>query len=858
MLQLDDPQSILKHLIENEKLTSFRPEDIIKQINLAKRPEESELAQENNLHFDLIGSHDYDLRRKEIKNLEKEWEKATPQEKEYLEYIEEVENDITSPNYEEKIIASTKLAPTIDDIEVDDINLYKILDSLVSDDNELFDIEFNSDQENIFEVEELTKEHIENINIFNTNIVEEKDVPQKIRDQEKKKGSVKQRTVNLKSIFQTGILKFQDEGDELFLVLKSKLLIYWDIILDFEDIVCTEVFLRSGIGQLCKYLSPNEIIERIDFINIHSKNYSDLLKEILPNSYKYWSSQKDVNLLEQDLIHTLDESTKVVLEDQKLVSDEIIPFERLKAGLFNRRKEKKLRYPIYFVERVIKDLIEAYNIDEKMTAYMNVLIIDSINWDEVKENNLISELDYNKYKFQISGEVFPQVFGYCQSLLLDSCYNYLEDIKKRIKNFKKEIDELSKKLPKNFLNKFGGCFQMIFLEEETIDKLPEKVRYTLRRLEELEFALMDEEHKFFIKQDILRNIFEYIPFNIYKSSLDKVKLITYHYIVKHLEDTIYLKIEEDSNFFPTLLTRGSPNKLEMFRFDVIRLLQSDKVLERFVFTLREIVTRWVNEYNKIFSFSKYFYDTYMITPDIFTDKIVKALLFGALKKKNPMTLRATFSTYLSMIHLIIYKEMNSDFLKRRVGSFTREDDLATNANRQSQRYFQVKDTSRSFSSKLLKNILEDNPKLLNENYYLFKRLDLGFMLENDSLEMLASRPKEIPVHDWIFYWYNCFRHFDEPNYKIKKSFLNNRKTVVWQGPLRYIQSLCEEKLSPKIFNIVKDYDSVYKIVECIAEDIAKRTANNGYLDKNFNIIVKSNTNYIEEITRQIERIAENL
>ena len=86
-----------------------------------------------------------------------------------------------------------------------------------------------------------------------------------------------------------------------------------DIILDFEDIVCTEVFLRSGIGQLCKYLSPNEIIERIDFINIHSKNYSDLLKEILPNSYKYWSSQKDVNLLEQDLIHTLDESTKVVL-----------------------------------------------------------------------------------------------------------------------------------------------------------------------------------------------------------------------------------------------------------------------------------------------------------------------------------------------------------------------------------------------------------------------------------------------------------------------------------------------------------------------------------------------------------------
>ena len=858
MLQLDDPQDILKHLIENEKLTSYRPEDIVKQIQLSKRPEEDELAKENNLHLDLMGSHDFNIRKKEIKDLEKEWDQSSPKEKEYLEYIEEVENDITSPNYEEKIIAGTKFAPTIDDIEIEEINLYSILDSLTSNENELFDIEFNQDQENIFEVEELTKDHIENINIYDTNIVEEKDVPQKIRDQDKKKGSIKQKTISLKNIFQTGFLKFQDEGDELFFILKNKLLIYWDIILDFDDTLCTEVFLRSSVGQLCRYLSPNEIIERIDFINIHEKNYSELLKEILPNAYKYWSSQNDVSLLEQDLVHTLDGSTKIILEDQKVVSDEIIPFERIKAGLFNRKKEKKLRYPIYFVEKIIKEVITEYNIDEKMTAYMKVMISDGIDWEVVKENNKLTELDYNKYQFQVPEDTFQMVFGFCQSLLLDSCYHYLEQIKIRIKNFKKEIKIISKSLPKNFLNKFGGCFQMVFLDDDMIEKLPEKIRHSLRRLEELEFALMDEEHKFFIKQDILRNIFEYIPFNIYKSSLDKVKLITYHYIIKHLEDLVHLKIEESPNFFPTLLTRGSPNKLEMFRFDVIKILQSDKVLERFVFTLKEIATRWVNEYTRIFSFSKYFYDTYMITPDIFTDKIVKALLFGALKKKNPMTLRATFSTYLSMIHLIIYKEINSDFMKRRVGSFSKEDDLAAAAKRHSQRYFEVKNSDRSFVSKLLKNILEDNPKLLNENYYLFKRLDLGFILERDSLEMLASRPKEVSIHDWIFYWYHCFRHFDEPNYKIKKAFLNNRKTLLWQGPLKYIQSMCEEKLSEKLFNIIKDYDSVYKIIETIAEDIARRTANNGYLDKNFNILVKSNTAYIEEITKNIEKIAEKL
>ena len=69
MLQLDDPQDILKHLKKKKKLTSYRPEDIVKQIQLSKRPEEDELAKENNLHLDLMGSHDFNIRKKEIKDL---------------------------------------------------------------------------------------------------------------------------------------------------------------------------------------------------------------------------------------------------------------------------------------------------------------------------------------------------------------------------------------------------------------------------------------------------------------------------------------------------------------------------------------------------------------------------------------------------------------------------------------------------------------------------------------------------------------------------------------------------------------------------------------------------------------------
>ena len=67
------------------------------------------------------------------------------------------------------------------------------------------------------------------------------------------------------------------------------------------------------------------------------------------------------------------------------------------------------------------------------------------------------------------------------------------------------MEEIKSHLPEKFLSKAGG-FQNIYLSDSEIRKLPDYFRIKIRRLEDLEFALMDKEHKYFIKEDITSRV----------------------------------------------------------------------------------------------------------------------------------------------------------------------------------------------------------------------------------------------------------------------------------------------------------------------------------------------------------------
>mgnify|MGYP000326564680 CR=1 FL=1 len=75
----------------------------------------------------------------------------------------------------------------------------------------------------------------------------------------------------------------------------------------------------------------------------------------------------------------------IVLDSPEQKSVKGIPFERINAKFLGKKREKKLRYPVYFIESVTNELIMDYSIDEKVYKYIGE-IAPEINWVEVEAN----------------------------------------------------------------------------------------------------------------------------------------------------------------------------------------------------------------------------------------------------------------------------------------------------------------------------------------------------------------------------------------------------------------------------------------------------------------------------------------
>ena len=95
--------------------------------------------------------------------------------------------------------------------------------------------------------------------------------------------------------------------------------------------------------------------------------------------------------------------------------------------------------------------------------------------------------------------------------------------------------------------------------------------------------------KYIIKEDILRNVFEILAFSCYRTGLDKVKLIAYHYICRYLEDLV-IPFKADKKIHKV---RGFVVPLEVFRYDLVRLLCYDDTMKKFIFTMKELIMKWV-------------------------------------------------------------------------------------------------------------------------------------------------------------------------------------------------------------------------------------------------------------------------
>ena len=335
--------------------------------------------------------------------------------------------------------------------------------------------------------------------------------------------------------------------------------------------------------------------------------------------------------------------------------------------------------------------------------------------------------------------------------------------------------------------------------------------------------------------------------------MDKVKLISYHYLCNYLENKV---IEFRSIGGPTKI-RGFTTPLEIFRFDLLNVLCSVNNLRKFIFSMRDLVSKWVMKYSFGSRMARFYFDIMMITPDILTEQILRMLALNIIKNKNPMTLRAIYSSYISLIHLIIDSNVNlTDLSKKKYGSFSllnRSEDL-----NDSMIVTSTKFRSTFEEECMLKILLYKRPRDLNDNYFLMKRLNFYKLLEVDSLRIYATKPKDIGLFDWYFYYMNYVRHIEKDQdvvYKIKSKFLKSDKRG---SQLQIIEIMCQNILFDKIYSSVLDVECTNEILGVIAEDISMRTINRGYMDSNFNLIVKSNQEYLDYIHHTLLEIKERI
>ena len=731
-------------------------------------------------------------------------------------------------------------------------NLETILDELLMETEDINSIIFDGDHASIYEQEIPLK--IEIFDDYKESISDE-DIKLGLDNPNKKIGSSMQYSIMVYELYQINDLVFKDEAGDLGELIVNKLIHFEKIVIDFDKINnISEAFLRGSFDLITKFWNPDKIFKHVDIINIEDSLYVSLIREIIPNAHKYWASnhfQFNTDIEKMELLRQLDPNSELLLSEPEKLTARELPFERINARTLGNKREKKLRYPIWFVERITEEVISDTNLDKNVEAFLD-LILPEPNWEEVVKNCKVSNADF--YKFQFDPKIFNDLFDFVEINILDACDIYLKKVKDEIDILRTKIEELKTQLPAKLISAGGVCFQNLYLDDKMINALPISTKLKLRKLEELEFELLDLEHKYIIKEDILRNVFEIISFSCYRTGLDKVKLITYHYLCKYLEAKA-IKFKEE---YSISKVRGFLTPLEVFRYDLVNILCFDDTMKKFIFTLKELIIKWVMKYTFGSRMAKFYFDIMMITPDMLVDSIIRIIAITVIKNKNPMTLRAIYSTYVSLIHLIIDTNINlNDLSKRRVGSFK-----ALNPNEKefdNNRMLVPSKFQKSYTDEVMLRIwLYKNPRALNDNYHLNKRLNLYKFLEVDSLRVYATKPKDIGIYDWYNYYSKFLKHIEKDDkivYKIKSKFLKSNKK---NSQLKIIEIMAHELLYDKLIAKIYDHECVDEILGVIAEDISMRTINRGYMDKNLKLIVKSNQDYLNYIHESLINIRDNI
>jgi hypothetical protein len=352
--------------------------------------------------------------------------------------------------------------------------------------------------------------------------------------------------------------------------------------------------------------------------------------------------------------------------------------------------------------------------------------------------------------------------------------------------------------------------------------------------------------------EIFENVMNPIPLTMFEDGIQRVTLVSYHYLLKVINRLAeqYMQANSIKNI------NGTKNPTELFIHELYNIIAYNNEMTRFTLTIKSLIEQWLGKYNAKTKISEFYYDVLMITPDVIIEKILKYMLFTAIRNKNPFVLRAIFSSYITLIHKNLFSfyatnltKIKLGYFKSLEGLFTENFDLIFDQGKQS-------NPKKFIMNSLIFNYILKNKRYLKPNFSLLSDEYTQNFLEPNYFDVFSSYRKDsgMAFLDHLFFYTTNLKYtknsiIREGNYyKISSDFF--KKNILKKNKM-IIKDLLIKHFYESFYIYFRDDETVDQILEAMSKDLVQKLNLGHYLDENFKPLGFSYDQYLATIEKFI-------
>lgn len=333
---------------------------------------------------------------------------------------------------------------------------------------------------------------------------------------------------------------------------------------------------------------------------------------------------------------------------------------------------------------------------------------------------------------------------------------------------------------------------------------------------------------------IFDNILEPIPLTMFEEGVHRLTLVSYHYFLK-----VVNSISEDFMAANDLKNiNGVKNPTELFSEEMYEIISEVEELTKFTLTLKSLIDMWLMKYNNKTKIGEFYYDILMITPEYIVEKILKYFMFTAIRNKNPFTLRAIFSSYITLIHKNLSSFYATNLTKIKVGYFKQLEGLFTDNFDLIFDQGTQADPKKFIINTLIFSHIMKNKKYIKHNFHFMDDEYMQNLFDLNYFDVFGcyNADNGISFMDH-FYFYGTSLKFTKNSinkestyHKISGNFF--RKTNIKKTRM-LLHELMTKHFWKFYYEQFKDEETVTQIIEAIVRDLMQKINVDQYLDANF-------------------------